>query len=186
MKDSIDEIINTMNKGRARDRVDYTDISCCSLSLYGMSKESAYYLTKCKGLIADSVLKTQSKIFFASDKAKDITSKLKYILLVTSSTKKKSADTTEPFDWKSAEVEALTAEELEHMGITLLRSASLKAEVDPKEINDLIKMLDNVGALPKKQASEKDVKQVIINNLYNDTCPHCGRECTTHANDKSI
>ena len=58
----------------------------------------------------------------------------------------------------------------------MLRQASLDSETNGKEMNDIIKMLDSIGALPKKAQTEKEFKQVVINPIFNDVCPHCNHE----------
>lgn len=166
----IGDILIEKNMGVTKDRVDNSDISCCIMVLSGIHHDAAYYVSKCKGLLSESVISQRADAYFDSDKIKGLLDALRP--LVTPNTV--AVDTNS--DWRSVDVDALTPEELEKMGTTLLRTASMRSDVDTKEINDLIKMLDSVGALPKKQKDEKDMKQVIISPVYNTVCEFCGRE----------
>ena len=164
----IGDILIEKNMGVTKDRVDNSDISCCLMVLSGIHHDAAYYVSKCKGLLSESVISQRADAYFDSDKIKGLLDALRPLVTPV------AVDSIS--DWRNADVEALTPEELERMGTVLLRDASKKGDVDTKEINDLIKMLDSVGALPKKQKDEKDMKQVIINPVYNTVCEFCGRE----------
>lgn len=163
----IGDILIEKNRGVTKDRIDNSDVSCCLMALCGVSCDAAYYVAKCKGLLSESVISSRADAYFGSDKIQSLMDALRPLV---------SAPVIDAgADWRSVDVEALTPEELEKMGTTLLRTASTRSDVDTKEINDLIKMLDSVGALPKKKQEEKDVKQVVINVPFNNVCS-CGKE----------
>lgn len=163
----IGDILIEKNMGVTKDRVDNSDISCCLMVLSGIHHDTAYYVSKCKGLLSESVISQRADAYFDSDKIKGLLDALRPLVAPV------AVDSIS--DWRNADVEALTPEELERMGTVLLRDASKKGDVDTKEINDLIKMLDSVGALPKKKQEDKDVKQVVVNVPFNSVCS-CGKE----------
>lgn len=167
MINAISELLIKYNQGQTNDRLDNADISCCIMFLTGIDQNTAYFLTKCKGLLSETIINQRAENYFESTKIQNLIAELQPIVMLKATPKQLNIN--EPID-------ALTPEELEKMGTVLLRSASTRHDVDTKEINDLIKMLDSVGALPKKQKDEKDLKQVIINPLYNTVCEHCRRE----------
>ena len=113
------------------------------MNTLGLDKDTAYYFTKCNGAMADDVSDLSGK-FFRADKVETLAKKILPVMAVQAETAMKT------FSWKEMDVEKLDVEELEKMGTSLLRSATKSRDVDTKEINDLIKMLDAVGALPKK------------------------------------
>lgn len=168
-----DEVMNEINQGAVKNRVDSSDLACCSLFLFGMHRDDAFYITKCKGVIADTTLADRAKAYFTSDR---ISGLLDAMLPIVQSKKETTAGVEGySMDWRNMEIEALSTEEVEKMGTFLLRNAAMSRDVDAKEINDLMKMLDSVGALPKKKAQESDIKQVVINVPFNSVCK-CGRE----------
>lgn len=169
MRQDILDIVNELNQGRSKDRIALNDIAAVLLTLFGMDKSSAYYFTKCTGSMTDEVLSGLSDRFFSSDKIENLN---KRMLPVMAAHVEKSVGS---FSWKDMDIEKLDVEELEKMGTSLLRSAAKSREVDTKEINDLIKMLDSVGALPKKKQESADVKQVVVNVPFNSVCS-CGKE----------
>ena len=168
-----DEVMSEINKGAVKNRVDLSDLSCCSLYLFGMHRDDAFYITKCKGMIADSTLAERAKAYLTSERIMGLLDAMLPII----QSKKEVAAGVEGYsmDWRNMEIEALSTEEVEKMGTFLLRNAAMAKDIDAKEINDLMKMLDSVGALPKKKQTGEDLKQVIINIPYNDVCV-CGRE----------
>ena len=179
MSREIDDILIGVNKGSVRDRVDSSDVACVMLHLFGLHRSDAFYLTKCSGTITDSVLDKQAKAFFDVGRVKELTDAVRPFV----DARKEKLPQGEGYDisWADVDIESLTVEELEKMGTHLLRAASVSAESTPKDINDLIKMLDSIGALPKKKAEDKDFKQVIIQPLFNSICPNCNHEVYIHA-----
>ena len=172
MVNDIDNILNELNQGQTKNRVDNTDVSACLLVLNGIDGDTAFYLNKCKGLISPSVLSKRADSYFKSDKIEELMNALRPLV----NYKKTVGDGELPDNWSDLDVEKLTPEELEKMGTFLLRNASMRgSNVDPKEINDLIKMLDAVGALPKKQSDDRKIKQVVVNVPFNSVCS-CGKE----------
>lgn len=174
MPKEIDEMLASVNAGVIRDRMDFSDVTCVMLYLFGIHRDDAYYLTKCKGAISDSVLADRSKAYFNVERVKELIDAARPIV----DQKMEKTPTGDGFtvDWAAIEVDALTAEELEKMGTTMLRAASVSSDTSPKDINDMIKMLDSIGALPKKKAEDKDFKQVIIKPVFNAVCDNCGHE----------
>lgn len=171
MLEEIKGAIVAVNRGNEREKVDNTDVSAVILFLNGMDKETAFYLTKASGHISDAIIKQRAKAFFESDKITGLMDAVRPI--VSSEERRKEVGIG---SWENMDVTSLSPVELEKMGTVLLRDASMRSDVDTKEINDLIKMLDAIGALPKKEKEEKDRKQVIIKPLYNTVCEHCGKE----------
>ncbi len=171
MRSNIVEIINEINYGKSKDRLVLSDAAAVLLNTLGLDKDTAYYFTKCNGAMADDVLSDLSGKFFRADKVETLAKKILPVMAVQAETAMKT------FSWKEMDVEKLDVEELEKMGTSLLRSATKSRDVDTKEINDLIKMLDAVGALPKKAKEVEDFKQVVVMQPYNEIC-QCGREVT--------
>ena len=169
MKKKIEKAYMEVNSSMSKDKLSYGDIGTIMLYLHGCSKEVSYYSTKCNGPMSDSVLSEKAENFF---KAKKV---VRFIDLMADEFKVKDVGDMSSVNWKTAHVDGLSPEELEKMATYMLRQSAKAKDVDTKEILDLIKMLDNVGALPKKRANEEDGKQVVMLMPYNELCM-CGRE----------
>lgn len=174
MEYNYDDILSTINRGAVRDRIDMSDITFSMLYLFGLDRDDAYYLTKCATPVPPTAVTTQSKAYLDMPRIKGTLDALRPF--VDSKKGKMPSSMEVVTDWTQADVASLTAEELEKMGTYLLRAASVSNETSPKDINDLIKMLDSIGALPKKEKDEKDFKQVIIQPLFNSICQNCQHE----------
>lgn len=169
----VNDIISIVDEltSSTKQRYDNTDVAACLLFLRGEGQDAAYYASKARGILTPSVLANRAIAYFESEKISLLLDALRPIVNVSVSV----VNTPAGVDWKSMDVDSLTSEELEKMGTFFLRNAALRGnDVDTKEINDLIKMLDSVGALPKKQQNQK-VKQVVVNIPFNDVCT-CGKE----------
>jgi hypothetical protein len=173
MKKQLDDLLKKFNHGVTTGRFDNSDIGCALLYIYGFHRDVCYWVIKVRGAIADDILSERAKLYFAGERIVKLIEALRPIVLDVTPMQQQGGD----YDWANANVSALTTEELEKMATYMIRKMSVSKEVDTKELNDLIKMLDSVGALPKKDKKVEDSKQVVMLEPFNDVCG-CGREIT--------
>jgi len=179
----IAEILKAHNTGAVKDRVDMHDANACLMFLFGTSRDEAYWLAKVGSSISDDVLSSRAKLYFGSEKIGKLLEALRFYVEKRKGGVEKADIGGATIDWAAADIEMLSAEELEKMGTFMLRAAASSSETTPKDINDMIKFLDSIGALPKKKQEDKDIKQVIIEPVYNTICPFCNHE--VYVNDRA-